>query len=390
MSLSLLMILIFLSMLIFETAPVRAVPLQPHSPIFIDGDKSFTIANGVGGGSGTLLNPYLIQNWNVTSPSGTAVDIRNTTAYFVIRDVFVGWSQYGMFFRNVTNADVENSTLFKNQYGLNLVSSSDAIIFNNNFVNNTVLQASDTGGFQNSWDNGYYSPSGGGNYWSDYTGIDNCSGLSQNNCPAPDGIGDTWYRIGPSSTFDYYPLMRPFIPDMTPPGWPSGSKLSAFRITPTSLTLDWTNATDNVGVVSYTVYEGSMIKANVTVNAHELNVTGLKPDSTYTFKVEAADRTNNLSDNGPSLTITTPTPVLSIFTLEFWLRNLYFVLAAAAIVVSAVLVIVFRMRKATSPVAPSEAGTRVPSRLNTVPESAKLQSGMVRGYWRQRANYLVS
>ncbi len=383
MSLSLLMMLIFLSMLIFETAPVRAVPLQPHSPIFIDGDKSFTIANGVGGGSGTLLNPYLIQNWNVTSPSGTAVDIRNTTAYFVIRDVFVGWSQYGMFFRNVTNADVENSTLFKNQYGLNLVSSSDAITFNNNFINNTVLQASDAGGFQNSWDNGYYSPSGGGNYWSDYTGIDNCSGLSQNNCPAPDGIGDTWYRIGPSSTFDYYPLMRPFIPDMTPPGWPSGSKLSAFRITPTSLTLDWTNATDNVGVVSYTVYEGSMIKANVTVNVHELDVTGLKPDSTYTFKVEAADRTNNLSNNGPSLTITTPTPVLSIFTLEFWLRNLYFVLAAAAvIVVSAVLVIVFRRRKATSPVAPSEAGTRVPSRLNTVPESAKLQSGMVRGYWR--------
>jgi len=377
------MMLIFLSMLIFETAPVRAVPLQPHSPIFIDGDKSFTIANGVGGGSGTLLNPYLIQNWNVTSPSGTAVDIRNTTAYFVIRDVFVGWSQYGMFFRNVTNADVENSTLFKNQYGLNLVSSSDAITFNNNFINNTVLQASDAGGFQNSWDNGYYSPSGGGNYWSDYTGIDNCSGLSQNNCPAPDGIGDAWYRIGPSSTFDYYPLMRPFIPDMTPPGWPSGSKLSAFRITPTSLTLDWTNATDNVGVVSYTVYEGSMIKANVTVNVHELDVTGLKPDSTYTFKVEAADRTNNLSNNGPSLTITTPTPVLSIFTLEFWLRNLYFVLAAAAvIVVSAVLVIVFRRRKATSPVAPSEAGTRVPSRLNTVPESAKLQSGMVRGYWR--------
>ena len=390
MSLSLLMILIFLSMLIFETAPVRALPLQSHSPIFIDGDKSFTIANGVGGGSGTLLNPFLIQSWNVTSPSGTAVDIRNTTAYFVIRDVFAGWSQYGMFFRNVTNADVENSTLFKNQYGLTLVSSSDAIIFNNNFINNTVLQASDTGGFQNSWDNGYYSPSGGGNYWSDYTGIDNCSGLSQNNCPAPDRIGDTWYRIGPSSTFDYYPLMRPFIPDMTPPGWPSGSKLSAFRITPTSLTLDWTNATDNVGVVSYTVYEGSMIKANVTVNVHELNVTGLKPDSTYTFKVEAADRTNNLSNNGPSLTITTPTPVLSIFTLEFWLRNLYFVLAAAAIVVSAVLVIVFRRRKATSPVAPSEAGTRVPSRLNTVPESAKLQSGMVRGYWRQRANYLVS
>ena len=126
MTLSLLIIFIPPSMLIFDTVPVSAIPLQSHSPIFIDGDKFFTNANGVDGGSGTLLNPYLIQNWNVTAPGGIAVDIRNTTAYFVIRNVFAGWSQYGMSFRNVTNADVENSTLFKNQYGLNLVSSSDA------------------------------------------------------------------------------------------------------------------------------------------------------------------------------------------------------------------------------------------------------------------------
>ncbi len=89
----LLMICIPLSLLIFETVPVRALTLQPHTPILIDGDKSFTPANGVGGGAGTLLNPYLIQNWNVTAPGGTGVDIRNTTAYFVIRNVFVASSQ---------------------------------------------------------------------------------------------------------------------------------------------------------------------------------------------------------------------------------------------------------------------------------------------------------
>jgi len=381
LTLSLLIIFIPPSMLIFDTVPVSAIPLQSHSPIFIDGDKFFTNANGVDGGSGTLLNPYLIQNWNVTAPGGIAVDIRNTTAYFVIRNVFAGWSQYGMSFRNVTNADVENSTLFKNQYGLNLVSSSDAIIFNNNFINNTVLQASDTGGFQNSWDNGYYSPSGGGNYWSDYTGIDNCSGLFQNSCPAPDGVGDTPYRIGPSGTFDYYPLMRPYIPDTTSPSWPPGSKLTPFRITPTSLTLDWTNATDDIGVVSYSVYRGSMIMANVTASVHELNVTGLNPDSTYTFKVEAADRANNLSTNGPSLTITTRTPVLSIFTLEFWLRNLYLVLAGAAVVVAATLVIFLRRRNAARPVTPSE-----PTRVFHGPSAQSLKApnrnqGRVKAYF---------
>ncbi len=369
----LLMTFIPLSLLLFETAPVSAILLQPHPPIFIDGDKSFTPANGVGGGSGTLLNPYLIENWNINASGVTGIDIRNTTAYFIIRSVFVGQGQYGMFFHNVTNADVENSTLFRNQYGLNLVSASDALVFNNNFINNTV-QSRDTVGFQNSWDNGYYSPSGGGNYWSDYTGVDNCSGPFQNKCPDPDGIGDTGYRIGPSSTFDYYPLMKPYIPDTSPPSWTLGSRLVANRITTTSLTLSWTNATDDVGVVSYAVYEGSVITANVTANIHELNVTGLKPGSTYDFKVEAADRANNRSNNGPSLTITTPTEAPSFLTPEFWLRNLYLVLAGAAAVVAAVLFIVFRRRKVARSATPPEAGTVFPGASTQILKASKLQS----------------
>jgi hypothetical protein len=48
----------------------------------------------------------------------------------------------------------------------------------------------------NSWDAGYPS---GGNYWSDYSGVD--SNL--------DGIGDTPYVID-SSNVDHYPLVRPF------------------------------------------------------------------------------------------------------------------------------------------------------------------------------------
>jgi hypothetical protein len=57
---------------------------------------------------------------------------------------------------------------------------------------------------QRPWDDGYPS---GGNYWSDYTGVDLYSGVNQDE-PGSDRIGDTPY------VFDYhqdnYPLMEPW------------------------------------------------------------------------------------------------------------------------------------------------------------------------------------
>lgn len=337
----------------FETTNVNASSLPPHSPISIIGDQNFTPSNGVVGGNGTVLNPYQIQDYNISAASGRGIDIRNTTKYFVIRRVFVGFSKNGISFSNVTNAEVENSTLFKNNLGMNLTSTSYSLIFNNNFINNTI-QALDTNGYQNSWDNGYYSPSGGGNYWSDYTGVDKCGGQFQSVCPSPDGIGDTSYHVGPSLTYDYYPLMRPYIPDTTPPIWPAGSKLTGSRLTPTSITLNWTIATDDVGVVSYLVFEGSIMTANVTANIRALNVTGLTPGTTYTFKVEAIDRANNLSNGGPRLTITTPQLPPWFLSQDFWLRNLYLIILGAAVVGTIVTVVKLRRRSLARHVLPSK------------------------------------
>ena len=55
-----------------------------------------------------------------------------------------------------------------------------------------IFQADDDG--VNHWDNGYPS---GGNYWSDYTGVDG------------DGIGDTPYIILGGDNQDWYPFMNP-------------------------------------------------------------------------------------------------------------------------------------------------------------------------------------
>ncbi len=79
-------------------------------------------------------------------------------------------------------------------------------IDHNNFINNTQQAIDDSASTQ--WDSGYPS---GGNFWSDYSGPDTCSGPDQDVCLGPDGIGDVPRVIsGDSGALDRYPLMRPF------------------------------------------------------------------------------------------------------------------------------------------------------------------------------------
>jgi hypothetical protein len=68
-------------------------------------------------------------------------------------------------------------------------------------------------GMSIAWDDGYPY---GGNYWSQYSGVDTKSGANQNQ-PGADGIGDSPYDVYFSDT-DEYPLMTPIVPaDTSPP-----------------------------------------------------------------------------------------------------------------------------------------------------------------------------
>jgi hypothetical protein len=90
-----------------------------------------------------------------------------------------------------------------NQYGIILENSYNDTICHNNFLGNTnQLNIYDSTG---AWDNGYPS---GGNYWSDYAGVDAYSGPNQNQ-PGSDGIGDTPYNCSENNQ-DNYPLMQIF------------------------------------------------------------------------------------------------------------------------------------------------------------------------------------
>ena len=89
---------------------------------------------------------------------------------------------------------------------ISFVESSGNVFYHNNILEVEHIGIDDVS-LNNTWDNGYPS---GGNYWSNYTGVDLYSGLYQNETGS-DGIGDTPQVIDADNQ-DRYPLMNPWTP----------------------------------------------------------------------------------------------------------------------------------------------------------------------------------
>lgn len=93
------------------------------------------------------------------------------------------------------NSITGNNITANNECGIYVEISSNNRVYHNNFVKNTHQVVSFGG--SNVLDDGYPF---GGNYWTDYTGVD-ANG---------DGIGDAPYTVDPNNV-DRYPLMNPWI-----------------------------------------------------------------------------------------------------------------------------------------------------------------------------------
>ncbi len=124
--------------------------------------------------------------------------------------------------QHLVNANITGNT-FSNNVGLIYWggTGTNIQIYHNNFYITkgfTFLGLTDSQP-RHFWDNGYPS---GGNYWSNYTGVDKCSGPMQNICTGPDGIGDTPYFIPGGVNQDHYPLMQPFVASVDPPASTGG------------------------------------------------------------------------------------------------------------------------------------------------------------------------
>jgi chitodextrinase len=97
-------------------------------------------------------------------------------------------------------------------------------------------------------------------------------------------------------------VTTPLPLDTTAPATPAG--LTASAITPTSFTLSWDAATDNVGVTGYRVYrDGALVASPSSTSA---SIDGLAASTLYAFTVAAVDAAGNASAPSAPLSVTTP------------------------------------------------------------------------------------
>ncbi|MBG6129646.1 chitodextrinase [Aquimarina sp. EL_43] len=90
-------------------------------------------------------------------------------------------------------------------------------------------------------------------------------------------------------------------PDTEAPSVPTG--LSTSSVTSTTIGLSWNASTDNIGVSGYEVYQGATLITTVTSTSY--TVTGLTPNTSYTFSVKAKDAAGNTSSSSNTASATT-------------------------------------------------------------------------------------
>lgn len=150
--------LVSLSMMI--SIPEEASAYTPHDPIHIQGNAEFTIVNGVTGGSGTSSDPYIIENWEIDATASNGIEIRDTSAHFVLRDCWIygDWKSNGVHLnkaangrlqdlrvermfngidlRNSGNSQIVGTTVSLNGRGIILSRSDDSTVINNTASHN--------------------------------------------------------------------------------------------------------------------------------------------------------------------------------------------------------------------------------------------------------------
>lgn len=139
----------------------------------------------------------------ITSDNFTGMMLLNVTDVVVSGNNVSENGYWGIAMNDTHRATIVNNDIDLNGLGVNVENSSLVAVYHNRIIGNTE-QARDNNNTLIAWDDGYPS---GGNYWSDYMGVDTKRGPNQN-LGGSDGIGDTPYAVNATS-MDRYPFMNP-------------------------------------------------------------------------------------------------------------------------------------------------------------------------------------
>lgn len=146
---------------------------------------------------------FLTRNTIINSGSGLTLQlaINVTVEGSAFLPPFWGkWVGFGIAAKDSADLLVVRNVFGAVCGGVHLASTRNATVHHNEF-RDPLFPAYDDLGTENRWDDGYPN---GGNYWSDYGGVDVMSGPNQDQV-GNDGIGDTPYAIDANS-LDRYPI----------------------------------------------------------------------------------------------------------------------------------------------------------------------------------------
>ncbi|MHA1772000.1 MAG: right-handed parallel beta-helix repeat-containing protein [Candidatus Thorarchaeota archaeon] len=117
-----------------NTDTKNALAYTTHTPITITSNADFVSQGWLG--SGTVSDPYRIENLSISSSSQTRIEIRSTTVYFVIRNCYItnssgtDYTYYGIYLHDNDHGAIEDCIIDVQNQGIYLNNNNDTSVTN--------------------------------------------------------------------------------------------------------------------------------------------------------------------------------------------------------------------------------------------------------------------